>query len=557
MRRQLDQLDLTQSENRYETQRQARPPQSAERREQMQVMNRLQELARRQQDLNERLQELQTALQEARTPQEREEIRQRLKRLQESEQQMLAEVDELRQRMDRPENQARMADSRRQLDQTRDDMQQAAELTGQGSVSRALASATRAQRQLQQLRDEMRRSSSSEFAEDLRELRAEARDLARQQEDIAKEIDALADPQRKSLSDAAERKETLEHLAQQQARMTNVIGRATQVSQQAENAEPLLSRQLYDTLRRVSQEDANRVKQAQEELLLDGLMSRSLYDRLRQVAENDGAKSLELTAELLRQGYLPQADQAEQRARAGIDELRRGIERAAESVLGDDTEALRLARQELEALTDQVRQEIARAEGGALTNAPSRATPGATPLDASQQPPGRPQQTQPETRNASASQQVQARGNRQDSERSGGAGNNRSNRYQIDLDRVLEGGTASGTGPITGEDFMPWSDRLREVEEMLDLPDLRNDVASARERARLMRQEFKRDLKKPDWAVVRLRIVKPLVEVQDRIAEESARRDSPETLAPIDRDPVPSRYSDLVRRYYEQLGKDK
>jgi hypothetical protein len=26
---------------------------------------------------------------------------------------------------------------------------------------------------------------------------------------------------------------------------------------------------------------------------------------------------------------------------------------------------------------------------------------------------------------------------------------------------------------------------------------------------------------------------------------------------PIDRDPVPSRYSDLVRRYYEQLGKDK
>ena len=47
--------------------RQAQPPQSAERSEQLQVMNRLQELARRQQDLNERLKELQTALQEART----------------------------------------------------------------------------------------------------------------------------------------------------------------------------------------------------------------------------------------------------------------------------------------------------------------------------------------------------------------------------------------------------------------------------------------------------------------------------------------------------------
>jgi hypothetical protein len=28
-------------------------------------------------------------------------------------------------------------------------------------------------------------------------------------------------------------------------------------------------------------------------------------------------------------------------------------------------------------------------------------------------------------------------------------------------------------------------------------------------------------------------------------------------LVPIDRDPVPTRYSDLVRRYYEELGKNK
>jgi len=65
IQRQLDQLDLTQEENRYETERLAQAPQSPERREQLQVMNRLGELARRQQDLNERLQELQTALQEA------------------------------------------------------------------------------------------------------------------------------------------------------------------------------------------------------------------------------------------------------------------------------------------------------------------------------------------------------------------------------------------------------------------------------------------------------------------------------------------------------------
>ena len=136
MQRQLEQMDLTQSENRYETQRQAQAPQNAERREQLQVMNRLQELARRQQDLNDRLKELQTALQEAQTEQEREEIRRRLKRLQEEEQQMLADVDEVRQRMDRPENQSRMAEERKQLEQTRNDVQRAAEAASQGSPLR-------------------------------------------------------------------------------------------------------------------------------------------------------------------------------------------------------------------------------------------------------------------------------------------------------------------------------------------------------------------------------------------------------------------------------------
>jgi len=111
--------------------------------------------------------------------------------------------------------------------------------------------------------------------------------------------------------------------------------------------------------------------------------------------------------------------------------------------------------------------------------------------------------------------------------------------------------------PITGEDFTSWSDRLREVEQLLDEADLRDDVAKARESARLFRQEFKRERKKPDWAVVQLQVMNPLTEVRDRIADELARRESREALVPLDRDPVPNRYSDLVRRYYEELGKEK
>ena len=109
---------------------------------------------------------------------------------------------------------------------------------------------------------------------------------------------------------------------------------------------------------------------------------------------------------------------------------------------------------------------------------------------------------------------------------------------------------------MTGDGYAPWSDRLREVEEIVDFPDLRNEIANARERARQMRVEAKRDLKKPDWAVVRTEVMQPLVEVRQRLREELARRTSRESLVPIDRDPVPGRYAEQVRRYYEQLGKE-
>ena len=42
-----------------------------------------------------------------------------------------------------------------------------------------------------------------------------------------------------------------------------------------------------------------------------------------------------------------------------------------------------------------------------------------------------------------------------------------------------------------------------------------------------------------------------------RLAEEIARRESPDALVPIDRDPVPKRFSDMVRLYYERLGSGK
>ncbi len=621
MQRQLDQLDLTQSENRYETERQAQAPATAERREQLQVLNRLQELARRQRDLNDRLQELQTALQEARTEQEREEARRQLKRLEEEQRQMLADTDELRQRMDRPENQSQMQEQRQQLDQARQDMQRAAQAAGQESVSQALAAGTRAQRQMEQMREAMRQQSAGEFGEELRQMRTDARELARQQEQVQQRLDDLSTNPRRTLSDSAERQAALAQLARQKARLTNLVDRATQISEQAEESEPLVSRELYDSLRKFAQGDADAVKDFQKDLLERGLMTRSLYDRLQQTAEQDRAKSLELTAEMLRQGYLPLAGQAQERARAGIDNLKRGVERAAERVLGDDAEALRLAQRQLQELADQLEREAAQAQAGA-TNGPALAAagqarentnretpageagnreppPGARPGEAAQaqpgrEPPGEGQPAQarndnnpdqqgrppggaprdrqgqalastPADRQSSAANQTP--GDRNQAGRARGArplsdAPNRNPAGGEDLadevlDRLFDTNEGRGGGPITGNDFGPWSDRLREVEEMVELPSLRSEIATARERAREMRLEFKRDQKKPDWAVVKLQVLRPLVEVRDQIAEELARRGPKDTLVPIDRDPVPPRFTELVRRYYEELGKDR
>jgi hypothetical protein len=634
--RQLDQLDLRQSQNRYETQRQAAPPQNSQQREQLQAFNRLKELAQRQQDMNERLRELQSALQEARTEAEREELRRQLKRLQEDQQQMLADVDELRQRMERPENQSQMAEARQQLEQTRSEVQQASEAMERGDVSEALSSATRAQRDLQELRDDFRRQNSSQFAEDMRELRSEARELAQQQEEIGQKLDALDDhTQRKTLTDSTERQELASQLDEQKKRTDELVKHATEVTQEAEPVEPLLSRQLYETLRKATQDDARDLQETTDDLLSQGRMYRTVYERLRS-ARDGSRRPVELAAEFLREGFTAEAGNLEERARRSINNLREGVERAADSVLGDDAEALRLARSELEDLSDRLEREIAQARGQTNTNRAggASASPGEQQAAANRgdqqgegegegrqqaqnesqreggregegqqqaqnqsqrgqgqegnQPgeegqqgqgqagrqPGQGQSGESQQQTASANQgrgggnnpqtgtertdQPGQRGGQPGGERQpGDRGGQTGQRNFFDQFGGTDGGGGTWGGPITGTEYTQWSDRLRDVEEMLDVPELRAEAARIRDRARNVRVELKRHSKEPQWDLVQMEIAGPLVELRARISEELARRESKEALVPIDRDPVPTRYSELVRRYYEELGRSE
>ena len=89
---------------------------------------------------------------------------------------------------------------------------------------------------------------------------------------------------------------------------------------------------------------------------------------------------------------------------------------------------------------------------------------------------------------------------------------------------------------------------------MIGDPDLRAEASRIREQAREIRKEMKRHSKEPNWELVKMKIAKPLAELQDRVSEELIRRRGKDDLVPLDRDPVPAQYQDAVRRYYERLG---
>jgi hypothetical protein len=556
---QLQQLQLSNSENRYETERQAQAQQEQAQSQTRQVLDRLRELARRQNDLNQRLRELQSALQEAETEQQREEIQRELKRLRQQQEQILRDTDELSQRMQQGENQERMAQSRQNLEQTRENIRQTSEALRQGQVSRAVASGARAGRELEQIREEFRRQASDRFSEEVRQLRSNARRLDENENGLAERLRNLDQAQSEAggLRDSGEREQIRDGFQRQREDLGRLLENMQNTIEEAEGAEPLMTERLYDTLRNTRQQ---RLEDALE-------VTRTLVDR----------------------GLVDQARAAQSQAGRGVKELRRGVEEAAEGVLGDEAEALRRARDTLTDLAHELNEEIRRGENQDRAGQQSGNPRASDRQQEGQQQDGQRQGGQQRDRQQQAGQRQggQPAGGRRpedqqnqptdqppDEQLGSGRldqqdGQNRGGRLAPvrvgGLDRPASPGRGGGgygirtypptaLGPISGTDFIRWSDRLRDVEEMLEDRELRAEAARIRDRAQGIRRELRRDFKGPSWDIVRELIAEPLGELRDRVAEELRRRQAKETSVPIDRDPVPPKYADQVRRYYEQLG---
>ncbi len=99
---------------------------------------------------------------------------------------------------------------------------------------------------------------------------------------------------------------------------------------------------------------------------------------------------------------------------------------------------------------------------------------------------------------------------------------------------MLEGTARRGPGgPITGEGFREWSDRMRSVEELLDNPELRAEAPRRmRDRVQGARAEFERHSKVPDWNQLQDLVFEPMNELRDRIAEEVPAANRPMPWSP-------------------------
>ena len=583
---QLQQLQLRQRNDRYETQSQAQEQQQQQQdqQEDLQVLNRLRDLARRQSEMTDRLRETESALREAQNEQQRQEIQRELERLRQEQVQNLRDIDELQQRMDNQQNQQRMSNSSEQLSQTRERMQQAAEQMQQGQVSEAAANSTRAQRELEQVRDEFQRSTSGQFSQQMQDMRQQARELDEQQQQISQQMrqqqsgsqqgsqqSSQQSSLQNSLGQPGTNQELADRLRQQRENMQNLLDQARQVSEQAEETEPLLSSRLYDTYRQASTANIDR--------------------------------ALQTTEELLRRNFAPQAQSSEEQAREGIQNLRQGIEEAARGVLGDEADSLRLAREQLDEAIRQIdpnqgqNMQVREGMQGQRSRDPNTLPGSESFLSANtrrgQTGGGEPNQAGEMARGGNRGQrggqgfdpnqmgEMARGGNRgqrsgqgfdpnqmQNMQARGGGGG----QFNIrDLENRLQNNSSGpavlqplnnynvydpNNNPLTNENYRQWLDMLRATEEMLPQQDLREQVATVRERARTIREDYTRLSEEPQWDMVQMDVVKPLNEVRKRIDEELAKLESKEAVVPIDRDPVPARYSDLVRAYYENLGGD-
>ncbi len=556
---QINQLRMDAQENRYEEERLAQDQESQEEAETRQVISRLRELAARQEDINKQLRELEAALQVA-DEADKEELQRELERLREQQQEMLQDTDELQERLEEQPSETLDA-ARQEMQEVRENLQQSAEQLRQGDTAGALASGTRAQQDLDEMQDDIRNQIAGEFAEDVRSMQQQAAELEQRQSELVEKLrdNEPADDSGLRANDA--RSEARDDLLEQQARLKQLLDEMQETVEQAEDTEPLLAQRLYDGFRRARQERTS--------------------------------DKLDMSTQLLERDMLGPATQEAASAIEDLALLREDINSAAEAILGSEVESLQRAVRQLEQLNSELQrgrpdtEDQAPAENLSAATEPSQTSvENQSPNDNDQasQSPGQSasasrQDNQEESDAESTSQQQGQQGQAAGPPRLRGGDTPNAGRGQQTLPDEAsqqrqaggspqngqfgggEGGAAAWAdlpNPLTSDGFREWSDRLRDVEELVTDPELRWEATQIRQRARELRTDFKRHSAEPRWSEVEDLVAQPLRDLTKAVSQELLRKVAKKTeVVPLDRDPVPPEFTRSVEQYYENLGSDQ
>ena len=604
---QLNELELNNDPNRYESQQTPPEPEEEQQAQEVrQAINRLKELAQRQEDLNEELQKLQAELEKAETDEEKQNLQEQLDRLRDAQEELLRDADELKERMNEANQNEAMEEARQQMEQARENVRQAAESLENKDPNEALAAGTRAEREFEQMRDDLRQQSANQFAERMKDIVQQSRQLNEKQ----KQLNEKATQQPQAEENTGLRAESIEsqlpqELEEQSQKLTKLLDQMQQTVTEAETSEPLLADKLYDSFRETKQQN--------------------IEENLQQLSQ--------LAEQGVEVGRVPETQRFLNQATQGIDRLQQQVEAAANSVLGSEEESLRRALRELSEAADDVNQELRSAAGrdatdpqesrnadGEPTNQENAADPasnqqpqdtaanGADTQQMRQSDPSQASQPSGQSQTSQESQQKSNQPSAQDQPASSGreseptdssdrprqpgapdaseneasqnkpdnqprsqtpdsqtASSNRANDQSSEraansgrenlLDQIGQANTAA---PISGEDFLEFSDRLRDVEEILDDPELQSQVARVREAARDIRREARKHAADPKWSLVERLVANPLRDLRVKLQEELLRKTAAKnSLIPIDRDPVPSEFEKAQQKYYENLGSGK
>ncbi len=607
---QLDQLELDNQENRYEQERVAQEQQNQAQSELRQVISRLRELAARQEDLNEQLRELEAALQTAESPEEQQQLQAQLERLREQQQQLLQDSDELQERMESQSNES-MQQAAEQLAQTRESLQKSSEALRQSQPSQALSAGTRAEQELKQLQDEVRQQAANQFADTMQNMRQQAAELAQRQEDIIDQLDGRSNPEEPaSLRPTDEGPSAEQRLSEQQQQLERLLEDMQQTVVDSEDAEPLLAQKLYDSYRKTQQLKAEERLEVTEQLLrrnlgeqarqlagqsledLDGLREDidraaeavlgSEVDSLRLALNQLDTLSRQLDQEVASATGQPMPDRPNAESNPGLPPGAEGdnsepnnneAERPRSSASQPNTDDPASAASPSErGERDATAQEPRPGEGNQPASDEQPASAAAErQADRSQEaeraqksegaqtsnnpgPSNQPAESQQASASPSPSQSQSGSRASQPGLRQSSA-NRSENSLPTAGNRNPSGGNVAGGNPITGDEFRQWSDRLRDVEELVTDPELRWEATQIRQSARQIRGEFKRHAADPKWSEVEDLVARPLRDLQRKVSEELIRRAAKRTeIVPIDRDPVPAEFSRSVRQYYENLG---